>query len=100
VGIPEVVFMKVCTSTKRVGGKTVKVDIEVVNDTIVKVVISGDFFLYPEEAIHDIESRLTGRKVSEVASILDGFRGSVEFLGASIDDLVSAVIDAYTSCQE
>jgi len=100
VDIPEVMFMKVCTSIKRVGGKTVKVDLEVLNDTILKIVISGDFFLYPEEAIHEIESRLTGRKVSEVANILNEFKGSVEVLGASIDDLVSVITDAYTSCSQ
>jgi len=45
VDIPEVMFMKVCTSIKRVGGKTVKVDLEVLNDTILKIVISGVFLL-------------------------------------------------------
>lgn len=88
-----------CSSIKRLsGGKTVKVDLEVVDEEIKEVVISGDFFLYPEEYIHTIESELRGRRISEVAKILSTFKDRVEIVGASIEEFVDAVNEAYNSC--
>lgn len=90
-----------CSSIKKVvGGKTVKVDLEVSGKTIVNAVISGDFFLYPEDAIHEIESSIRGRTVEEVVKEINRFRSSVEFLGITLDDLIQVIIDAYKSCRE
>ncbi|MEM0504746.1 MAG: lipoate protein ligase C-terminal domain-containing protein [Sulfolobales archaeon] len=88
-----------CSSIRRLsGGKTVKVDLEVFDEEIKEIVISGDFFLYPEEYIHTIESELRGRKISEVTKILNTFKDRVEVVGASIEEFAEAVSDAYNSC--
>lgn len=90
-----------CTSTKKVvGGKSVKVDLEVVNGLIVNAVVSGDFFLYPEEAIHEIESSIRGRTLEEAIREVSRFRSSVEFLGVTIDDVVHTIKEAYRRCTE
>jgi len=98
VGVSEVVEVQ-CTSIRKApGGKTVKVDLTVVNDLIINVVISGDFFLYPEEAIHDIEASIRNRTLNDAIKELNRFKGSVEFLGTSMDDIINLVIEAYNSC--
>ena len=45
---------------KTPGGKLVAVDFEVADDRLVEVAVSGDFFLYPEEALADITGALEG----------------------------------------
>lgn len=91
--------MVTCSLVKRLsGGKTIKVDLEVTDEVIKDVVISGDFFLYPEEHIHVIESELRGKKVSEVSKILSKFRDSVVIVSASIEEFAEAIIETYRSC--
>lgn len=98
MGISEVAKLQ-CTSIRKVpGGKTVKVDLTVINDLIIDVVISGDFFLYPEEAIHDIESSIRNKTLDEAIKELNKFKESVEFLGTSVDDIINLIIEAYNSC--
>lgn len=41
-------------------GKLLKIEIEVVNNSISKLKIYGDFFLHPEEGIEIIEENLLG----------------------------------------
>lgn len=41
-------------------GKLISVDLTTINGKISKLIISGDFFLYPEEKILELEKSLTG----------------------------------------
>ncbi|MET0467392.1 MAG: biotin/lipoate A/B protein ligase family protein [Aeromicrobium sp.] len=59
------------------GGKLVAVDLEVQNDRLVDVSVSGDFFLEPEEALLDVNAALTGLSVD-----------------ASVDQLTSSISGA------
>lgn len=45
------------------GGKTLALDIECQGDDIIKIMISGDFFFYPEEGLELLESFLVEKKV-------------------------------------
>jgi len=45
---------------KTVGGKLVTVDFDVQGGHLTNVQVSGDFFLYPEEALGDIRQALEG----------------------------------------
>lgn len=45
---------------KTVGGKLVTVNFDVQNGNLTNVQVSGDFFLYPEEALGDIREALEG----------------------------------------
>jgi len=75
---------------KRVaGGKTLKVDVRVCNSVVEDVVISGDFFAHPEEAVEEMERALRGRALREAPSVIDSFKGLVELVGASLEDLKS-----------
>jgi lipoate-protein ligase A len=41
----------------------IKVELSLVGDTISKISLSGDFFMYPEEALEQLEETLSGAKV-------------------------------------
>jgi lipoate-protein ligase A len=49
---------------KTPGGKLVQVDFTVANDLIRQPVISGDFFLYPDEALEPMTAALDGLPVT------------------------------------
>jgi Bacterial lipoate protein ligase C-terminus len=49
---------------KTVGGKLVTVNFDVQDGHLRNVQVSGDFFLYPEEALGDIRQALEGLPVS------------------------------------
>ncbi|HUG15727.1 MAG TPA: biotin--protein ligase [Thermomicrobiales bacterium] len=48
---------------KTPGGKLVVVDFEVVDGRLTQVMMSGDFFLYPEEALEPMVGALDGLAV-------------------------------------
>ncbi len=45
------------------GGKTLSLDFECQGDDVVRMMISGDFFFYPEEGLERLESFLVEEKV-------------------------------------
>ncbi len=78
------------------GGKLVKVDFSVNGDALHAVVVSGDFFLYPEETLEDIRMSLEGLPVSiDEAAIADHIRSRIdpgaELLGTSPEAIAIAV---------
>ncbi len=81
---------------KTPGGKLVAVDLEVEGDTLRDVTVSGDFFLYPEEALGDITSALEGLSVelseSEIAEqVRMAMPRGAELLGSSPEAIGAAV---------
>lgn len=81
---------------KTPGGKLVAVDLEVVDDELRDVMVSGDFFLYPEEALATITASLEGlsAELSE-AEIAEQVRMAMprdaELLGSSPEAIGAAV---------
>ena len=78
------------------GGKLVKVDFTVDGDTLQDVVVSGDFFLYPEETLEDIRASLVGLPAAtDEAGIADRIRQRIdpdaELLGTSPEAIAIAV---------
>jgi lipoate-protein ligase A len=55
---------------KTPGGKLVTVNFEVSDHHLRNVQVSGDFFLYPEEALEDIRAALEGIPDSETAQAI------------------------------
>jgi lipoate-protein ligase A len=81
---------------KTPGGKLVAVDLEVVDDHLKDVVVSGDFFLYPEEALTNIIAALDGLPadltVSEYAEkVMLALPRGTELLGCSPEAIATAV---------
>jgi len=58
--------------------------------------ITGDFFITPPRVIYDLESRLRGVYLDDLASVVDGFfkQAGVEVLSVSPADFIAAFEDA------
>ena len=71
------------------GGKTVKVEVEVEGGILKEVLISGDFFAYPPEALEELEESLKGIKAEprEIERVLESFGDRVELVGVGLEDL-------------
>jgi lipoate-protein ligase A len=81
---------------KTPGGKLVAVDLDVADDQLVNVMVSGDFFLYPEEALADITGALEGQPAdlteSEYAYMVRlAMPRRAELLGSSPEAIAAAV---------
>lgn len=76
------------------GGKTVDVEVEAEGGVLRKVLISGDFFAYPEGALEELERALENRG-AEKGAILAAIREvGVEFLGVKPEELAEMILEA------
>ena len=78
------------------GGKLVKVDFTLASHELTDVVVSGDFFLYPEETLEDIRASLEGLdsatdEAGIAARIRQRIDSGVELLGTSPEAIAIAV---------
>ncbi|CAN5548716.1 hypothetical protein BH23CHL2_BH23CHL2_22420 [soil metagenome] len=63
---------------KTVGGKLVTVEFDLQDGDLRNVQVSGDFFLYPEEALGDIRAALEGLPATaEEREIIERIEGSL-----------------------
>jgi lipoate-protein ligase A len=81
---------------KTPGGKLVRVDFDVRDGGLRDVVVSGDFFLYPDEALRDITGSLDGlppdlSATDLAAHIAGAIPPGTEWLGSSPEALAIAV---------
>lgn len=81
---------------KTPGGKLVVVDFDVADGRLRHVEVSGDFFLYPEEALPAIAGALEGAAVdltqSELAfRVTAALPNGAELLGSSPEGIATAV---------
>ncbi|MFW6074313.1 MAG: biotin--protein ligase [Chloroflexota bacterium] len=81
---------------KTQGGKLVTVEYDVVDETLQNVQVTGDFFLYPEEAIAHITSALEGlpagmSRESIIASLNSSLNNDVTLVGFSTEAIAIAV---------
>lgn len=83
---------------KTPGGKLIAVEFDIMNAKLHDVVVTGDFFLYPEEALPRLARALEGAPVSlpesEYAARVARALRDVELLGSSPQALASAVVRA------
>lgn len=94
--IYEVRMLNKKTFIRRVpGGKTLQIDIDC-NERINYILISGDFFAYPEDFIDKLQEAITGKSISEAIEtiILLYKKMKPELLGISIDDIIDVLREA------
>lgn len=74
-------------------GKLLRLQIEIDNDIIKEIKITGDFFIYPESAIIDIEKFLRGKNVKKIEKLLAVFlrEENIEIIGFAPKDLQEAL---------
>ncbi|HEY8445809.1 MAG TPA: biotin--protein ligase [Thermomicrobiales bacterium] len=90
---------------KTPGGKLVVVDFAVQDNQLRDVRVSGDFFLYPEDALSDITAALEGAPADlteeQIATRIEGaIPPGTEWLGTSPAALAIAVRRALASTPE
>lgn len=76
---------------KNPNGKLVIIDTVLYNDKIVDLVISGDFFAHPEEAVEELENSLKGLMISDAERVLVEKASSIVLVGLEIKDLIKAL---------
>jgi hypothetical protein len=77
------------------GGKLIRVKFSKRDDKISNIMISGDFFLHPEDEIEELERRLTGTKIDLKALqdvIGNFFSEDSTLLGAKPDDIIKVIL--------
>jgi lipoate---protein ligase len=84
---------------KTPGGKLIAVDFDVVDDELRNVVVTGDFFLYPEEALPVLTGALENSPVTldeagYAARVRTALDASAELVGSSPEALAVAVVRA------
>ncbi len=84
---------------KTPGGKLIAVEFNIVHESLHDVVVTGDFFLYPEEALPVLSGALEGAPVTLdlnqfAARVRAGLPEGVELLGSSPEGLATAVMRA------
>ena len=87
---------------KMPAGKLVQVDFTIDAGRLTSVMVSGDFFLYPEEALITITGALEGSPVDLTSAERTALIGNaiplgVEWLGASPEGLARAIERALMS---
>ena len=77
------------------GGKLIAAEAEAEGGRIVRVKITGDFFMHPEEAIEELEGSLTGVSADEksLEKAMNSFFGkrSIELIGVSPKDFAHVI---------
>jgi lipoate-protein ligase A len=81
---------------KTPGGKLVQVDFDLEGEQLRNVVVSGDFFLYPEDALEKITAAVEGtpadQSLADRAKAIQAAIGpDVEWLGSSPMALATAI---------
>ncbi len=78
------------------GGKLVKCSLSLKDGMIKHVKFTGDFFMYPEEKIEELEKMLEGVKCTkeDIKERIAPFFDSIELMGASMEDFVTVVLIA------
>ncbi len=76
----------------KVEGGLLRIDLELENNVIKNIMISGDFFFFPEEKLEELEKELKGKNINESLNVIKEFytKNNIE---ASItpDDIYSAI---------
>ncbi len=79
------------------GGKLLRCNLNVDNDIISSIKITGDFFMYPEEKIESLEEMLVGVKMDEESireKMNEFFSSDVQVVGADAEDFVKLIMSA------
>ncbi len=77
------------------GGKLIKCTLELDEEKIKRIKITGDFFMYPEDAIEKLEKALQGTQFDEeeISKKVKEALKDVELIGVAMKDFVDVIIN-------
>jgi len=79
------------------GGKLLRARLHIEAHTITRIMLTGDFFMHPEHALEDLETRLTAIPLDANvirAQVQAFFETDVQVIGAGVEDFVSVIMKA------
>ena len=78
------------------GGKLIKCTLELDEEKIKRIKITGDFFMYPEDAIEKLEKSLQGIQFDEeeISKKVKEALKDVELIGVAMEDFVDVIMNA------
>jgi hypothetical protein len=77
------------------GGKLIRCTLQLSDNVIVDVKITGDFFMHPEESIEILENILKGSEFNKETlkkKIAKFYNSNIQVIGAKIDDFTTLLI--------
>ena len=74
-------------------GKLVACELMLINGAISEIKFSGDFFMYPEEAIEDLENTLQGTSILNYGTTIRDFflKEDITLVGISPNNFVTVI---------
>ncbi|MDK2384110.1 MAG: lipoate protein ligase C-terminal domain-containing protein [Candidatus Korarchaeota archaeon] len=78
-------------------GKTLEVILDVEEDRISQLVISGDFMAFPPQIIEELEKSLVGKKAEEVEGVVREVLKGTELIGVEIDEIIDTIRELASS---
>jgi len=94
-------FMKLVGEHKAKKG-LIRMEIEEEHGIVKNVVISGDFFIYPEDIIEELEKHLVGKRLESLEATIEDFfsvRHDVEMPYLNVEDFKIALRKALEECK-
>ncbi|HKK54169.1 MAG TPA: hypothetical protein VJ926_01480 [Patescibacteria group bacterium] len=75
------------------GGKFLRIQVDIKASVIKDIKIRGDFFIYPETAIFQIENFLKEKNIEDFVPLLSEFikKENIKIIGFSVYDLKKAL---------
>ena len=70
-------------------GKMLKINVELEDNVIRSIKLTGDFFIFPNEAVEDIENYLINMNINDISDKLSKFieNNTIEVIGFSPENL-------------
>ena len=75
----------------------IRIEFEEENGIAEHVRITGDFFMHPEETVHELEEKLEGHRLEELEGLMDEFfnmRMDIEMPYVNVEDFKIALKNA------
>ncbi|MEA1993343.1 MAG: lipoate protein ligase C-terminal domain-containing protein [Euryarchaeota archaeon] len=82
-------------SSHKAKGGLIKLELTVENARMENIKITGDFFIYPEDALFNLERRLKGKTEDEAIKLAEEFLNNVEAPGIELKDFKTVFKKAF-----